>query len=203
MRLMQRRSTNPPRLLGVLPGAFHPPTRAHLELARAALGEVDEVLFVLPRAFPHKQYEPPGLGERVRMLELATAAEPRFSIGISEGGLFIDIARECRGLYGAEIEPWFLCGRDAAERIAGWDYGRQGAFEDMLSEFGLLVAPRQGEYVSASERIRPLAIPGGLDELSSTEVRRRIARNEAWEDLVPEEIRELVRSLYVKADPTR
>ena len=51
-----RRAEGRPRRLGILPGTFNPPTRAHVALAEAALGEVDEALFVLPRSFPHKEY---------------------------------------------------------------------------------------------------------------------------------------------------
>src|SRR5579863_363849 len=47
-----RRAAGEPHSLGVLPAAFNPPTRAHLALARAALGIVEEVLLVLPREFP-------------------------------------------------------------------------------------------------------------------------------------------------------
>src|SRR5579862_4406903 len=91
-----RRAAGVPRSLGVLPAAFNPPTLAHLALARAALGVVDEVLFVLPRQFPHKQYEGATFEERLEMLEAATSREPRFSIAASAYGLFAEIADECR-----------------------------------------------------------------------------------------------------------
>lgn len=188
--------------LGILPGAFHPPTRAHLALARAALAEVDEVLFVLPRAFPHKQYEGVGLAERARLMAAAAAGEPRFSVGISEGGLFIEIARECRDAYAAGADLWFVCGRDAAERIVNWDYGRPGAIEEMLEEFGLLVADRRGRYEPPphlTRRIRRLPLPADYSEISSTEVRNRIATGRPWEHLVPESIVDLVRRTYCPA----
>lgn len=194
-----RRAAGTPSKLGVLPGAFHPPTRAHLGLARAALSMVDEVVFVLPRAFPHKQYEGVGLAERLRLVEAATADEPRFSVAVSEGGLFIEIARECRQAYGPEPELWFLCGRDAAERFLHWDYGRPDAVEVMLREFGLLVADRGGRFepppVLAS-RIRRLPLPADYSEISATEVRNRVRAGRPWEHLVPESIAEQVRRIY-------
>ena len=52
-----QRASGIPRRLGILPGTFNPPTLAHIALARAALAQVDEVLFVLPREFPHKPYQ--------------------------------------------------------------------------------------------------------------------------------------------------
>ncbi|MGE5567447.1 MAG: nicotinate-nicotinamide nucleotide adenylyltransferase [Rhodospirillales bacterium] len=194
-----RRAAVTPQKLGVLAGTFNPPTRAHLALARAALAAVDEVLFVLPHVLPHKEWEGASFADRVRMLEIAIDEEPRFSIAASERGLFIEIARECRAEYGPGVELYFLCGRDAADRIVNWDYGRPDAFLEQLREYQLLVAPRKGAYEpppEMRERIHTLAVPAECDEISATEVRRRIRSGEAWEHLVPEEIAGLVREIY-------
>jgi nicotinate (nicotinamide) nucleotide adenylyltransferase len=194
-----RRAAGTPSRLGVFPGTFNPPTRAHLALARAALGQVEEVVFVLPRRFPHKTFERASFEDRLHMLDAALEAEPRFSIAATAGGLFIEIARECREAYGAATELYFLCGRDAAERIVNWDYGRPGVIAEQLSEYQLLVAPRQGAYeppVNLRDRIHPLPAASSLDEISATEVRARIRRGEAWEHLVPPRIVELARKIY-------
>lgn len=194
-----RRATVKPQKLGVLAGTFNPPTLAHIALARAALPVVDETLFVLPRVLPHKQWEGASFTDRVRMLEVALAGEPRFSIADSERGLFIEIARECRAEYGPDVEVHFLCGRDAADRIVNWDYGRTGAIREQLREYLLLVAPRKGIYEPPPElrgRIHLLAVPSGYDEFSATEVRLRIRSGERWEHLVPEKIVPLVRKIY-------
>jgi nicotinate (nicotinamide) nucleotide adenylyltransferase len=192
-----RRAGGDPRRLGILPGTFNPPTRAHIALARAALSDVDEVLFVLPREFPHKQFDGASFTERIEMLQEA-AAEPGFSIASTERGLFIDIARECREAY-RDAALSFLCGRDAAERIVNWDYGDPAAFASMLDEFDLRVASRGGEYEPPehlSPRIHTLPMESGYDELSATDVRERIARGEPWEHLVPDAIVPLVRRIY-------
>ncbi|MFN3326191.1 MAG: nicotinate-nicotinamide nucleotide adenylyltransferase [Bryobacteraceae bacterium] len=188
-----------PGSLGVFPGTFNPPTRAHMAIAKAALGVVDQVLFVLPRVFPHKPYAGASFAQRLRMIEAATAGEPRFGIAASERGLFIEIARECREQFGENVELHFLCGRDAAERIIHWDYGEPGAFQKMLNEFGLLVARRRGGMEIPAElrdRIRPLEMGEDWDEVSATEVRERISRGEPWEHLVPGEIAGLVGEFY-------
>jgi nicotinate-nucleotide adenylyltransferase len=193
-----RRALASPRRLGILPGTFNPPTRAHLALARAAEGQVDEVLFVLPREFPHKAYEGASFEQRIEMLQLAVAGEPHFSIASTDRGLFIDIARECQDAYG-DADLSFLCGRDAAERIVNWDYGAPGAFEAMLDAFDLRVASRGGHYqppVKLMHRIHALSIGADYDEVSATDVRERITRGEAWEHLVPETIIPLVRRIY-------
>jgi len=194
-----RRAAGRAGKLGILAGTFNPPTRAHLALARAALGMVEEVVFVLPRVFPHKGYEGASFEDRLRMLELALAGEPRCSIAAAGEGLFIDVARECRRVYGDNTELFFLCGRDAADRVVNWDYGQPGAFLDQLREFQLLVAPRKGRYAppaAMQDRIHALPMEQDYDEVSATEVRERIKRAEPWEHLVPERIVDLVRKTY-------
>src|SRR6476659_1697686 len=125
MRFFRRASTAS-KPLGVLPGTCNPVTLAHLALARAALTHVEEVVFVLPRVFPHKDYSGASFEDRVAMLT-AALDDPAFSIATADGGLFVEIARECRLEYGQDLRVSVLCGRDAAERIVGWDYGRPDA----------------------------------------------------------------------------
>ena len=186
--------------LGVLAGSFNPPTTAHLQLVDAALGfHVDEVLCVLPRVFPHKEYFGATLEQRVEMLTLAEDGGLPYSLASSETGLFLDIARECREHYGAGVRLCFICGRDAAERVLNWDYGRPGVVEQMLRDFELLVAARQGELEPPARfrgRIHRLHVRGGYDAVSSTDVREKIARGEPWEHLVPKEIVDRVRAIY-------
>ena len=194
-----RRSAAPaPERVGILAGSFNPPTIAHLELAHAAAAHVDEVVCVLPRVFPHKEYFGATLEERVELLESSGLAVLG-SIAVSESGLFIDIARECREHYGRQTQFFFLCGRDAAERVIGWDYGRAGVVEEMLSEFQLLVAPRGGAFrppARLRRRVHRLGVGEEHSHVSSTEVRERIARGQPWEHLVPETIAQRVRQIY-------
>jgi len=194
-----RRAAGKPRILGVLPAGFNPPTLAHLALAGAALGIVDEVLFVLPREFPHKSYEGVSFSQRMEMLLAAAGGEPRYSVASSDGGLFVEIAGECREAYGDETELIFVCGRDAAERILNWDYGQPGAFRGMLEDFEMLVAPRSGEFQPPDEmqgRIRPLPVDGAFSGISATEVRERVRRGQPWEHMVPVEIISMVGKIY-------
>ena len=187
-----------PQTLGVLAGSFNPPTIAHEELVYAAGFHVDEVLCVAPRVLPHKEFFGATLEQRLEML-VAARLMYRSSIATSDKGLFIDIARECREHYSADTRLYFVCGRDAAERILGWDYGRPGVVEEMLQEFELLVAARAGDFrppAGFRHRVHPLGLRVAHDEVSSTEVRERIARGEAWEHLVPRTIVERVREIY-------
>jgi nicotinate (nicotinamide) nucleotide adenylyltransferase len=185
-----------PSRLALLPGTFNPPTIAHIALAQAAQSLVDEVVFVLPQLLPHKDHFGATLAQR---LELLQAVDHQASIATTQGGLYIEIAREFRAHFGPATRISLLCGRDAAERILTWDYGRQGVVEEMLSEFDVLVAPRQGEFDPPSDRehrMKKLELFSPMDEISSTELRARIASGDAWEHLVPSAIIDRVRKIY-------
>lgn len=158
----------------------------------------------MPREFPHKKYEWVALEDRLELLKAATAGDPRFSVGVSGGGLFIEIAGECREAYGPKTELWFLCGRDAADRIVNWDYGEAGAFEKQLETFGLLVADRDGRYdppAAMRGRIFHLALDDNYDGVSATAVRQAIREGRDWAHLVPEEIVPEVKRLYEHRPP--
>jgi len=198
MQFVRRPPTKPERL-AILAGTYNPVTVAHLALAHAALPHADEIVFVLPRLLPHKNYSGASFEERLELLEVATAGEPRWSVASSEGGLFWEIAAECRQAYGENVRLIFVCGRDAAERISSWDYGRPEAFMEMLHDFELLVASRNGHYIPSGdtgEAIRLLEMGPDFDLVSATEVRTRLAAGEGWEHLVPAAIRDRVREIY-------
>lgn len=186
-----------PEKIGILAAGFNPPTVAHFDLIYAAGFHVDQVVCVLPREFPHKKYDGASLEQRIEML--AKSVLPPCAIAISESGLFLDIARECRAHFGGATKLYFICGRDAAERVVSWDYGRAGAIEEMFAEFELLVAPRDGDYEpppALRGHVHSLYIRPSNAGVSSTEVRARIREGKPWDHLVPEPILEAVREIY-------
>jgi len=194
-----RRPGGSPSRLAVFPGTFNPVTVAHQALARAALKHADEVVMVVPRIFPHKDYTGASFESRIEMLRAIVKPGEQIAVASTGKGLFVEIAGECRDAYGPDVRLSFLCGRDAAERIAGWDYGRPGAFHEMLQDFDLLVAARHGEYAPPEDlrhSILPLEIDSEFDSVSASEVRRRIARGEPWEHLVPPEVHALARKIF-------
>ncbi len=199
MEFLLKAPSSPARV-GVLAGSFHPITKAHEALAKAALATVDEVVFAMPRQFPHKAYEWVGLEDRIELVRRVAEQAAGLSVAVTEGGLFVDMAREARAHYGG-VELWFVCGADAAERIVGWNYGHGCGIQRQLGQFGLLVAERQTRYVPPQEladRIRPLEMGPHWSDLSSTEIRRRIVEGVDWEHLVPAGIAEHVARVYRK-----
>jgi nicotinate-nucleotide adenylyltransferase len=192
---------NPARVVALFPGAWNPPTIAHLEIARTARQLADEVVWVLPRRFPHKGFETASLEARAKMLDLIVRNEGSagFSVALSDEGLYVAIAAEARAFFGPSVEIALVCGRDAAERIAAWDYGAPGVFDTMLDQYRLLVAARAGDYRPSRrhrKRIVRLPVELPLDHISSSEIRRRIAAGLPWRELVPTAIAGLVADLY-------
>lgn len=179
--------------MGVLPGAFNPPTVGHEAVAAAARDQFDlgQVVFLVPEVFPHKSYEGASLEDRIAMLCAATGQEAAYAVASSREGLFIDIARQVRERYGDGIEICLICGRDAAERIVGWDYGDGPPLRDQLKEFRLLVASREGEYVPPARyasRIQRVELAASFDEVSSSSVREAVALGSAWRRWVSERV---------------
>lgn len=185
------------RSTALLAGAWNPPTRAHLELARAALGWARRAVFVLPRAFPHKPLEGAAFDRRVEWIRSLAALDPRFAAAVSEGGLFLEMAREARALGAHRI--FHVCGSDAAARILGWDYGSLEPIGKQLEEYELLVAPRPLPFNPPPHlraRVHTLLVPASLDGISSSEVRRRIRSGEPWRHLMPDCIAGSVEAAY-------
>lgn len=198
--------------IALFPGAFHPVTRAHLALAEAAARQVEEVWFVLAKQLPHKQYEGVPLEGRLEILAAAVQALPWAGIALSEGGLFLEIAREAR----QALQPQaalLLCGRDAAERIVSWPYPAHQSISHQLEEYRLLVAARQGEYQPPrhlAHAIETLEAPTDWDALSSTLVRQHLALVQpdplstvppeppTWQSLVPPEAVAAIRRWYLR-----
>ncbi len=154
---------------------------------------VDEIVCVVPRVYPHKEFHGATLDQRIEMIARTKLAD---RVEIVDSGLFIDIAR---ALHQRDATVEFICGADAAERVIAWDYGETVAIDRMLEEFSFLVAPRATQFVAPEHlrhRVRALDVAPGFEDVSSTEVRERIAAGKQWEHLVPESIVDLVRSIY-------
>jgi nicotinic acid mononucleotide adenylyltransferase len=184
------------RSFGILPGAFNPPTRAHQALLLAAQKVVECAVCVLPRAYPHKPLTGATLEERVAMLNRLGN-----TVAIADQGLFIDIAREFRRDLRSGAELFFICGRDAAERIVTWDYDLAvPPIAEQFREYRLLVARRGGEFEASAHLehgVMTLDVEEDWDNVSSTEVRERIAAGEAsWRELIPEPIADDVERIY-------
>jgi nicotinic acid mononucleotide adenylyltransferase len=201
LEFIHRGGRNPKRV-ALFPGTWNPPTIAHIDIAQMTLREVDEVVWILPRALPHKKFDGAAFEARCGMLKALVREHTHFSAAVSDSGLYVDIAREARDHFRSKTKIVIVLGRDAAERIAGWDYGTPGVFDDLVRRHRLLVAARNGEYQPDRRhggRISRLAMDAAWDEVSSSEVRRRIALGEDWQHLVHPAISGHIEHLYLEA----
>lgn len=190
-------SPNGAKRIGILPSAFNPPTVAHLALATSCrrYARLDQVVLALPRALPHKSFSGASLQQRLAMVQALADQDPKQAAALTEGGLFIEIAREFQQLSQTAVEVFLICGKDAAERIAHWDYGEGPSFEEQLREFTLLVGDRGGRYFPPpiqTGRIIPVRLPIDLNEVSSQTLRERRAQNEDWQGLTTPAVARLI-----------
>ena len=197
MPLAQHRTKRRRERVGILGGTFNPIHLGHLLIAQDALEQarLARVLFIPTALPPHK----PLAGnasprQRLRMLQLALAGNPRFAVDdleIRRGGksYSIDTLTELRDRQpGADF--YFIIGADSLAELAQWR-----AVERLVQLCRFLVFARPD---CATEPVRPLA---GLRyqwlathpcAIASREIRKRLAGRQSIRYLVPEPVRRYI-----------
>lgn len=180
--------------IGVLGGSFDPPHDGHLALARAAAAQLglDRVLLVPAWAPPHKPGGPTMPPDRrLAMARAAVHGDPL--LGVST----IEIDRQGTSYTAETLEQlahdhpgaqlWFIMGADQLEGFAGWSRP-----ERIVQLARLAVAWRPGAGDPAMEHLAGPVAAGRIDvvdmpevPISSTEVRRRLARGDDVSGMVP------------------
>jgi nicotinate (nicotinamide) nucleotide adenylyltransferase len=194
--IKQARMTGP--RLGIFASSFNPPTKAHVELIRRAAENfsLDEVLALAGKTNADKKtYECP-LEDRIAMLELTFAEQPRISIGLSSHAFYVDILEALARKYPTQTDLHFIVGLDTFERVLDFEdqyskrfyrafNGRAEAQLFLFSKSTFIVAGRAGagsekvallvgrERNVPADRVKYLDFPDDLGDLSATEVRRR------------------------------
>jgi nicotinate-nucleotide adenylyltransferase len=171
--------------LGLYGGSFDPIHHGHLILARQALEDLslDRVIFIPAVESPFKPNQSGASAEdRLAMVRLAVQDEPAFTVDPLEiereaPSYTIDTARTYRGQYPQET-LFFLVGEDHLEALPKWN-----EFEELvcLVQFAILSRsdlPLNAEYPVVRRRF----------DLSSTEIRNRVANNLPISYLVPENV---------------
>src|SRR5215813_2819077 len=196
--------------LGIFSSSFNPPTTAHVELIRLATDtfSLDEILALAGKTNADKTAYDCQLEDRVAMLELTFAEQPRISIGISSHAFYVDILEALYLKYPAQTDLHFIVGFDTFERVLdfGDQYskrfhrafkGRTEALSFLFSKSTFIVAGRAGagaervellvrrEKAVPPDRVKYLDFPDDLGDLSATEVRRRLREGLSIQGLVP------------------
>ena len=175
--------------IGIYGGTFNPVHHGHLILARQALEEfkLDRLVFVPAAESPFKiQNHSAPAGDRLAMLRLAIAGEDRFSVDpleIDRGGISysIDTVKMFRNRDpGAEL--FFLVGEDNADRLTEWH-----RFEELKKLVCFVVLSRSEDFQSPEYPVVQRRI-----EISSTEIRNRVANQESITYLVPESVKHYI-----------
>lgn len=201
------------RRIGVLGGTFDPPHIGHLWLATLAADTLGlgRVLLMPAARPPHKGGQPvSNAADRVMMTRLAIAGDPLLDLSLIEmerpgPSYTVDSLLELRATLGEEAGLVLIMAADSLAEIDTW------RDPDRLLELAeWAIGPRPGtpvpdrgalrERFGASEsRIHLLEGPS-LD-VSSTEIRRRVAAGRSIRYLVPRAVAELIaeRDLYRRA----
>ena len=190
-------------------GSFDPVHRAHVALATLALEALalDELCWV-PAGQPWQKARvlTPAI-HREAMLRLAIAGEPRFTLSRCEleregGSYTLDTVRQLQAARpGAR---WTLViGQDQYATFQTWH-----GWQDLLGLLTLAVANRPDAPPLADAsvlRVPHEAVTLPMMDISSTDIRARIARGEGITDLVPDSVARYIDQyrLYRGEQPAR
>jgi nicotinate-nucleotide adenylyltransferase len=189
------------RRVGLFGGLFDPPHIAHLIIAQSVLEEFDlQTVFFIPAGNPpHKNTFTP-YQTRFQMTEVAIKNNPRFSISDIEHRLSgktytIDVIRALQREQPGQMN--LVIGSDQWDEFDTWKTPKK-----LMQLCTIIVVPRPGHTLKGLSRrrkkIRIAHTP--LIELSSTTIRKKVARNESIQYLVPPEVLKFIqkRKLYHK-----
>jgi nicotinate-nucleotide adenylyltransferase len=203
---------------GIFGGSFDPIHTAHLIAAQAALEEtrLDRVVLVPAGDPPHKPAsELVSAEHRYRMVQLATAGDPRFEVSDIElaperrPAFTVDTLRALRRKSPADERFYLIVGSDTVGELATWrDPG------EILRLAELVIVPRSGDPAAGLARLGEAVGTGAAAGagrhvvemepvlISSTEIRRRAAAGLSIRYLVPEPVRWYItmHKLYLRSD---
>ncbi len=190
------------RRIGIVGGSFDPIHLGHLIIAQDALErlELDEVVFIPAAIPPHKQHlQQEDAEHRLNMLKLATEGDLRFSVSdveLRRGGVSYtyETVRALKNEH--PDDDWILIvGSDTLVELHTWY-----KIDELLELCNVASFLRPGESsvdgigkkieLSAEHKDQLLGnlIEAHLIEISSTEVRMRVAEGLGIHYLVPPEV---------------
>ena len=194
--------------LAVLGGSFDPVHLGHLFVADAVLSELnyDRVVLVPAYRSPFKQAAAgmkDSARDRLEMIAASIAGDPRLAVDgceISRGGVSytVDTLEDIILRYSPEGKPGLIIGDDLAREFPQWHRS-----DEILAKADIIIA-RRIHSGSVNVPFPCAQIPNDVMDISSGQVREKIAANSAWRCLVPAAARAIIedRLLYgLKAGP--
>lgn len=189
--------------IGISGGSFNPVHTGHLfiaETARTAIG-LDMVIFVPATVPPHRKMKKLASPKhRLNMLRIAIKSFPGFRVSdveLKRGGMSytIDTIRHFKKELGAKNKFYFLCGTDNIPELPYWK-----DFRALLKECQFVFYNRHGKKDEPLKKLAPFVdsetlkslkkhfLDGVIINISATDIRRRIRRNESARQMVPEKV---------------
>ncbi len=183
---------NPRQKIGLFGGSFDPIHLGHLILARDAMEQLGlaKVIFIPANISPHKLDHPPAPAQaRCEMVAAAIAGEPRFECDDCEvrreGTSFaVDTVRLMIHRH-PEADFFYFIGEDNLAALPTW---KEITELPRLAQFVVLarsVAPTGTEFPVVRRYI----------DISSTDIRKRIARGLSVRYLLPDKTCEIIQRL--------
>ncbi|MBP3746934.1 MAG: nicotinate (nicotinamide) nucleotide adenylyltransferase [Ruminococcus sp.] len=189
--------------IGIYGGSFNPVHNGHIHLARAAAEEfrLDRVYLVPSRISPHRSSAEYVSGEdRLEMLRLACKGDgildvSSYELDSDRVSYTIYTIRYFRSIF-PDDELFLLVGSDMLMCFEKWY-----RFEDILSEVTLCVVSRnEGDLPQLEEKADKLRKFGNICisraqplEVSSTEIRKKIEKNENYACYLDENVVQYIR----------
>lgn len=200
--------------LGLLGGSFDPVHFGHLLLAESCRDQLqlDAVWFVPAALAPHKQDQfPASAPQRVEMLMLAIGGQSAFDVcelELSRGGISytVDTLREIK-TQDAGRELFLLLGADLLADLPKWR-----APEEVCRLALPVVVSRPGSAQPDFERLASVASAERLEamkqhrvempqvDLSSSDIRRRVAAGRSIRYMTPRAVEEYIRTAGLYRD---
>jgi nicotinate-nucleotide adenylyltransferase len=173
-------------VIGLLGGSFDPPHNGHVALAYAAVEQlpIDRLVVLVAERPGHR--EPPTVDADTR-LKLARAAFPDADVELETHPFTVDAVRGSRF-----DDAVFILGADQAVAFGTWKEP-----EEVLKHVKLGVGTRAGYPQPDLGRYGDRVLRFELDspDISSSEVRKRVAAGETIDDLVPPAVARLIEEL--------
>lgn len=204
----------------IMGGSFNPPTLAHLRIMQAAVQAVDaeKGIFVpVSHAYLKRKMRKNGTSHlcfpdhlRMKMLETMCAEDERLEVSDLELYEVKAVTYETMSAFSKQYPQafcYFVAGADKLEL-----FSQMAEYSDFLERFGIVLFYREGidveKEIESSESLRKnresiVLVPQtkGMEQISSTAVRKRMLSGESLETYVCPATEELLKSVDLREYP--
>lgn len=180
------------RRIGILGGTFNPPHIGHLIIADQVRNQLDlEKILFLPTADPPHSTNKTTIDEkyRVKMVESVVKGNPTFEMDLTEikrGGksYTFDTIKELKEQH-SDVDYYFIIGADMVEDLPTWHN-----IDELIKIVQFVAVNRSSYSLDTPYPIIRVDVP--IIEVSSTELRKKIANNCSVKYLIPDETIEYI-----------